>query len=170
VRVARHPLAATLLPAVESGHIVPVGRVKQKDGTEQSFHFEHFLGAAQAEDRDEFDRVFLGGSLLALGDALHGHDYFDHAPELELVYHLRNGVAHGNHFNIRASGVARLSKWPAHNRLAWVRSQSVTFEVTTGLNGQEVLWGYLEPGDVVALFQAVGLYLVRRGNGDPVRP
>jgi hypothetical protein len=42
---------------------------------------------------DDLDRVWLVGSLLAIGDALMRHCYFDHAPELELLRHLRNGVA-----------------------------------------------------------------------------
>jgi hypothetical protein len=44
------------------------------------------------------------GALLTLGDALQVHRYFDHSPELELIYHLRNGVAHGNRFTFTKAG------------------------------------------------------------------
>jgi hypothetical protein len=113
--------------------------------------------------------VFLAGALLTLGDALSSHRYFDHAPELELVRHLRNGVAHGNRFNIDQRGAQTLARWPAHNRLAWVKSDTVTFEITPSLHGSEVLWQFMEPGDVVSLLQAVNVYLIRVGNGDPLR-
>ena len=54
--------------------------------------------------------------MLAVGDALKRHKYFDHAPELELVYHLRNGIAHGNRFTFTTHGRERLAKYPADNR------------------------------------------------------
>jgi hypothetical protein len=109
--------------------------------------------------------------LITLGDALAKHRYFDHAPELELVYHLRNGAAHGNRFNLTKPGRDRLAKYPAHNRLAWVRSDHRTeFEVTLDLNGREVLFGFMDPGDVQDLLMSVSLYLIRMGNGDPLRP
>jgi hypothetical protein len=43
--------------------------------------------------REEFPRIYLTGSLLAVGDELKDNGYFDRAPELKLVRHLRNGVA-----------------------------------------------------------------------------
>jgi len=120
-QVARDPRAAALVPPVEPGGIVPVGRVPFADGSfEQAFDFRHFLElSTRPEVAEEFDRTFYVGALLALGDALGAHDYFDHAPELELVYHLRNGVAHGNRFTLTPAGLGRLSKYPAHDRLTW---------------------------------------------------
>ena len=117
---------------------------------------------------DELDRVWLVGALLAVGDALKQHDYFDHAPELELLRHLRNGVAHGNAFQI---DLKLLAKFPAHNRLAWVRSDSkAEFEITPNLQNQPVLFDFMAPGDILDLLVSVGLYLVRMGNGDALRP
>jgi hypothetical protein len=167
--VARDPKAPTLLPPVESGHIVPVGRVPDKAGEGHSYHATYYLEWAQKAPADEFDRAALGGSLITLGDALAAHRYFDHAPELELVRHLRNGIAHGNHFNILKPGREQLAKWPAHNRLATVKTSE--FEVTPPLNGHEVLWGFMERGDVLNLIQTVSVYLIRMGNGvTPLRP
>jgi hypothetical protein len=44
------------------------------------------------------------GALLTLGDELSAYGYFDRAPALELLYHLRNAVAHGNRLNITKEG------------------------------------------------------------------
>jgi hypothetical protein len=166
--VARNPGAKSLLPHVEPGQQVPVGRVPDKAGAGHVFHAEYYLEWAQKAAADDFDRPALGGALVTLGDALMAHGHFDHAPELELVRHLRNGIAHGNRFNILKPGSAQLTKWPAHNRLANVKSSQ--FEVTPALNGQEVLWAFMERGDVLNLIQTVSAYLIRMGNGDPLRP
>jgi hypothetical protein len=167
--VARDPMAPTLLPPVEPGQIVPVGRVPDKAGEGHTYHAAYYLEWARKAPADDFNRAALGGALITLGDALAAHRYFDHAPELELVRHLRNGIAHGNHFNILQVGREQLAKWPAHNRLATVKTSE--FEVTPAPNGHAVLWGFMEPGDVLNLIQTVSLYLIRMGNGDkPLRP
>jgi hypothetical protein len=137
-------------------------------GAGHTFHLPHYLEWARNAPSDDYDRAFVTGAFIALGDALAAHRYFDHAPELELVRHLRNGVAHGNRFNLTKVGIDQLRKWPAHNRKAWVRSSE--FEVTLALDGQPVLWAFMERGDVMNLFQAVSVYLIRMGNGDRLRP
>jgi hypothetical protein len=151
--VARDPRAAALLPAVEAGSLVPVARVRRKDGGEQSFHLRHYLERAQDRHPDEFSRVFLAGGLLTIGDSLKSEEYFDHAPELELVRHLRNGVAHGNTFNFDKSGRWNLSHYPAHNRFAWAQNPLHCFEVTAAMHRQPVLWDFMDPGDVLSLLQ-----------------
>jgi hypothetical protein len=66
-----------------------------------------------------------------LGDELAKHRYSDQAPILELVYHLRNGIAHGNRFNIDDRGKKRLAAHEAHNRKATVKSPLGTvYEIT----------------------------------------
>ena len=155
---------------MEPGQIVPVARVVRKDGTKHVFHFTHYLTKAGSNPAmvDDLNRVWLVGALLAIGDALKRHSYFDHAPELELLRHLRNGVAHGNTFRIDLKLIA---KFPAHNRLAWVRSDSkAEFEITPNLQDQPVLFDFMGPGDILDLFMSVGLYLLRMGNGDALRP
>jgi len=168
IQIARDPRAVALSPNVEAGQIVPVGYVFRNDGTRQIFHFTHYL--AQAVDPDMVDdlaRIWLAGALLRIGDALARHQYFDHAPELELLRHLRNGVAHANLFDIRHPNSLR----PAHNRDAWIRSDTnAVFEITPNLQGQPVLFDFMGPGDVLDLISSVGLYLIRMGNGDPLRP
>jgi hypothetical protein len=107
---------------------------------------------------EDFKRVWPTGALLALGDALTAENYFDHAPILEMVYHLRNGIAHGNRFEIRK--VQRLQQYPAHNRGAQIAGKGTrVFGITPDLNGQEVLFSYMESGDVQDLLMSVGGHL-----------
>ena len=90
------------------------------------------------------------------------------SPELELLRHLRNGVAHGNRFRI--DNPASLAKFPAHNKLSWVKSDTgAEFEVTPSHQGQTVLFDFMGPGDAIDLLISVGVYLIRMGNGDPLR-
>jgi hypothetical protein len=94
--------------------------VPWKDGTNWSSDTQDALAdLANKTIAEELPRVWLAGSLLALGDRLERNDCFDHAPELELVYHLRNGIAHGNRFEIHNR--KRLERYPAHNRDAWFK-------------------------------------------------
>ena len=149
----------------------PVGSAPCKDGTEWSFNLRDFLRLASTKPAiaAELPRVWLTGSLLAVGGALKRNGYFDRAPELELVRHLRNGVAHGNRFNILYPG--ELKEFPAHNRDVWPkRPKSAIFEITPALNGQRVLFDFLDAGDVLELLFSVGSYLKRMGNGEPLPP
>jgi hypothetical protein len=149
---------------------VPVANVRRKDGSGHVFHFTHFLDQARSNPAMVYDleRVWLTGTLLAIGDALDEHDYFDRAPELELLRYLRNGVAHGNQFNIRSPD--KLAKFPAHNKLASVKGNPKSvFEVTPDLHGKVVLFDFMGPGDVLDVLLSIGTYLIRMGNGDPLR-
>jgi hypothetical protein len=107
---------------------------------------------------DDLARVWLVGALLSIGDALKRYDYFDHAPELELLHHLRNGVAHGNTFRIDRK---LLAKFPAHNRLAWVKGDNKTeFEITSDLQGKPVLFDFMGPGNVLDLLMSICLLAI----------
>jgi hypothetical protein len=74
--------------------------------------------------RIKTEKCWAMGALLMLGDELAKpqHRYFDHAPILELVYHLRNGVADSKRFNITPASRNRVVKYEAHNRDALVKS------------------------------------------------
>ena len=170
ITVATDPRAKMLVPPKQPGFIVSVGYVARKDGTQHVFHFDHFLDQARKDSAvaHDLEHMWLSGSLLAVGDALSMHGYFDRAPELELVRHLRNGIAHGNTFRI--DNPQSLAKFPAHNRLADIRGDlKAEFEITPHLHGQPVLFNFMGPGDVLDLLMSVGLYLTRMGNGDPLR-
>jgi hypothetical protein len=100
-----------------------IDSVQRKDGTTFTFGTQDALvdPVTNKAIAEEFPRVWLTGALLAVGDALKDNDYFDHAPELELVYHLRNGVAHGNRFDIR--NLTRLTILPTTAMLRSTRTR-----------------------------------------------
>jgi hypothetical protein len=122
--VAVNPQSINSLPPAKALGEDPIGEIKRKDGTAHTLSLRHYLDLLRNDHglQRELLRAWAMGALLALGDELSAHSYFDRAPILELVYHLRNGVAHGNRFNITKSGQERLAQYPAHNRSAAVRS------------------------------------------------
>lgn len=161
--VAVNPQSVNSLPPARSPGEDPIGEVARKDGTFHVLNLRHHLDLLRTNQglQGEFLRAWAMGALLAVGDELQKHGYFDHAPILELVYHLRNGVAHGNRFNIDHRGQARLAKHEAHNRDAPVTSPAGTvFEITSNLSGP-VLFDYMGAADVIDLLQSVELYLSR---------
>ncbi len=159
---------AMLMAADERVQALPLDRVATPDQIDgHQFDFRHFLRQVrEPELAAEFERVWLAGALVQVGNEVAQNGYFDHAPEIELVRHLRNGVAHGNRFDIRYP--EELKKWPAHNHHAWVRGAAI--EITPELNGTPVLFNFISAGDVLRLLTGVSLYLIRMGNGDPLRP
>jgi hypothetical protein len=168
IAVASDPRARELMPA--PGSTISEAPVSRKDGSQHTFHFAHYL----AEVRDNPDtvndlaRIWLTGALLTLGDALDEHKYFDKAPELELVRHLRNGIAHGNAFRI--DNPVELERRPAHTRLAVPRwPNRPVFEITPSVHKQKVLFAFMEAADVLDLLFSVEVYLLGKGTGQPVR-
>lgn len=171
IAVAASPGADALMPATLPGYVVPIGEVTRLDGSAHSFDFRHFLERARADQQtsEEFQKVWLIGSLLTLGDELTAEGYFDRAPILEFVRHLRNGVAHGNRFDIR--NPYQLTRYPAHTRDAITRGDSgQTFEITPALNGRPVLFDFAGPADVLDVFLSVGDHLLRLADGAPTAP
>jgi hypothetical protein len=166
IEVAKDPRANTLLSTtIRHGQAVPVGDVFRKNGTGHVYDTNYYLDYARTnpEMAGELERIWLVGSLIAVGDALSDHKYLDHAPVLELVYHLRNGVAHGNTFTFtsgkRKPGLDRLKNYPAHNKRADVKTAE--FEIEANLEGQSVLFHFMGPGDVLDLLMSVETYLTR---------
>jgi len=143
-----------------------VGKLPRKNGNPLRYNIQGFFGHLRRPAvAEELPRVWLASALLAVGDALAKNDYFDHAPELELVRHLRNGIAHGNRFDIRDPD--KLKKFPAHNRDVRPKNPaSGTFAITPTLDGQPVLFDFMEAGDVVELLRAVSFHLTRIGEAN----
>ena len=167
---ATHIAAIRMAPRLDPQAFVrliakyPSDFVQRKDGTKWSFDTQDAIGSAAWDKAiaTELPRVWLAGSLLAVGDELKDHDYFGHAALFELVRHLRNGIAHGNRFNIRYP-----LKYPAHNRDAFYRSPNNTiFEITPALNRQPVLFDFIGAGDVLDLLSSVGARLEQMGRGE----
>jgi hypothetical protein len=174
VGYAAHITASRMAPRIDSNALVkfigayPTDSVPRKNGPPFTFGTQDTFYDAVVRDtiREEFPRIWLTGALLAVGDALKDNGYFDRAPELELVRHLRNGVAHGNRFEIRY--LDELTKYPAHNRACYKHS---IFEIIPALNGQPVLFDFMEAGDVLDLLFSVAHHLddiERRASPQPV--
>ena len=158
--VASNPRAENLLRLGPDGG-GEIGEIQRNDRTAHKLDLRHYLEQLRV-NRDfqrEFLRTWAMGALISLGDALQEHLYFDHAPILEMVYHLRNGMAHGGKFNIDNRGKKRLGKYPAHNHQSIANSPMGTrFEIVETTSGN-ILWDFMGPADVIDLFQSVGWHL-----------
>lgn len=167
--VAVNPQSINSLPPAKALGEDPIGEIKRKDGTAHTLNLRHYLDLLR-EDRGlqrEVLRAWAMGALLTLGDELSAHGYFDRAPVLELVYHLRNGVAHGNRFKITERGRNRLAQYPANNRSTAVKSPAgVVYEITAALSGP-VLFDFMGPADVIDLLQSVEVHLSKAAGARP---
>jgi hypothetical protein len=159
--VAVNPQSINSLPPTKVLGEDPTGEIKRKDGTSHTLNLRFYLDLLREDQglQGHFLRAWATGALLMLGDELARHRYFDHAPILELVYHLRNGMAHGNRFNIDDRGKNRLAVHEAHNRKAAVKSPLGTvYEITPSLTGP-ILFDFIGAADVIDLLQSVEVYL-----------
>lgn len=185
VTVMQHPYTVGVVERLERENtgpaVVPIESISRKDETAHFFDLSHALRNISTSPtyREIRDRLWLAGAVLAIGDELDRAQpyYFDREPDLEFVRHLRNGVAHGNTFHFEGNQPTR----PAHftgpdqrllsdGRTSTPVGQSHTFEITSSLEGQQVLFGFMGPGDVCDLMQFVANRLIRIGNKDEPKP
>jgi len=94
----------------------------------------------------DYLRAHLGTMISWIGHNLTENSYFDKAPVLEFFRHIRNGISHGNTFNLKAAEPRRLARFRS-------------FEITKSCNGQCVLFEYIKIGDVMDLLDKVKVYL-----------
>ena len=163
VAIARATWGQESPPTAPVTEYLGAGFVRRSDGTAHEYDWCHHIEVARTDLglNDELDRMWFASAVVLLGDALAAEDYFDRAPILEMVRHLRNGIAHGNRFEIRDPSA--LAEWPAHTRDAACCSQSgATFEITSELNDMRVLFDYMGPGDVLDVLISVGTRLLAR--------
>lgn len=119
---------------------------------------------------DDFNRVWLMGALLMVGDALGDNGYFGHIPEAEIIRHLRNGVAHGNKFKFHAAVKDSTSgklKYPANIFRYAARQVMPMHEVETNLEGTGVLFDWGGPDAIVDCLTVLGIHLWNVGHGIP---
>lgn len=164
LQAIRDPSAPAFVPRGPTPAERRSSEVLCKDGTSRAFDWHYALDLANSDPdvRGEMDRAWCVSSLILLGDRLGERDYFDRAPVLEMVRHLRNGVAHGNRFTIR--NPSELSTWPAHTLNAACQSGE-TFVITPELDGSPVLFDFMAVGDVLDLLVSVSTYLLRDHYG-----
>ena len=171
ISIATHPRARELAPEILPDQLTPLGFIGRKNARPYEYGFLYHLDQIKTDPviADEMTRVWLTGSVLTLGDALakvkdkHKEGYFDRAPILELVRHLRNGVAHGNRFNIRER--VNFGKHPAHNLEFADESEGVMIlEMTHALQGKRVLFEFIDPVGVLDVLRFVSNHLNQIGQ------
>ncbi|MGO9781002.1 MAG: hypothetical protein ACLPQY_14720 [Streptosporangiaceae bacterium] len=177
--VARHPYTQDVIKRLEAENAgpapVPIEAIIRKDSTAAYFDLSYAMReiTTTADYQETHDRLWLGGALLILGDELAKESYFGRGPDLEFVRHLRNGVAHGNQFNLLNGEPRRPTHFTGPDQRGMpdgtitAPGQDNTFEITSGLHGQKVLFDFMGPGDVTDFLMFVSWRLIRIGNGDP---
>jgi hypothetical protein len=99
------------------------------------------------------EMVWFQGAFLTLGDRFDQARYLDHLPEYELVYHLRNGIAHGNKFNFKKPGLERLEKYGAHNRN--IEGEHRLLDIQPNLQGLPVLFDFASSSELLSLINGI---------------
>jgi hypothetical protein len=159
ITLARQPGAMSLLPPPEPGARVAEGHLRPN----VKYNLPYFLAmVGQPGRQEQFERVWLAGALLTLGDALDEHGYFDRAPILETVRHLRNAVAHGNRFHIRSA--KQLAEYPAYTPKA--SRSGHHWEITPELHGTEFMFAFMQPSDVVSVLNWTAMHLLLEPSPD----
>lgn len=75
--VARDIRAQRCAPPIETGQHVPVLKIPRRNGNAMIMSFDHYLAEGRRpETKQDFDRVWLIGALLMVGDALGTNHYF----------------------------------------------------------------------------------------------
>ena len=171
--VARDPRAKLIRPPIEPGQLVPVLKIPRRDGNAMIMSFDHYLAEGlKPNTRDDFDRVWLMGALLMVGDALVANKFFGHIPEAEIIRHLRNGIGHGNKFNFVSKpnvidpALGKL-RHPANIFRYAARQAMPMHEVDTNLKGTEVLFGWGGPEAIIDCLTVLGVHLWNVGHGIP---
>ncbi len=170
--VARDKRASMFAPSIEPGQLVPILRVPRRDGNNMVMWFNHYLEENnKPETAEDFDRVWLTGALLAVGDALGDNEYFNHEPEAEMIRHLRNGIAHGNRFRFDKGVIDKSTgelKYPA-NIFRYADLQKMPrHEIDTNLQNTEVLWNWGGPDAIIDCLTVLGVHLWNVGYGLPI--
>lgn len=169
--VARDARAQKFAPPIETGQNVPVLKIPRRDGSAMIMSFDHYLAEGRKpETKQDFDKVWLIGALLMVGDALGANKYFERIPEAEIIRHLRNGVAHGNRFSFRRDPIDKTShklKYPA-NIFRYAERQGMPMhEVDTDREGTEVLFVWGGPDAIIDCLTVLGVHLWNIGHGIP---
>jgi len=140
----------------------------RRNGTAHSYSFQFYLRQAfdHAATAAGMQTTWFASAIVAAADALKPHNYFNRPPALEVIYHLRNGIAHGNKFDFTPDCRARMAAHPA-NTEEWAASSAelTPFHITESLHGSGVLFDYMGPADITDVLIAGHLYLGKLAQG-----
>jgi hypothetical protein len=159
VKLVNHPRVEELMPDRSPDGTVAVDYLYNNGKPGTQYDALHYLKIAQKDPyfAPMLQQTWSAGAIITAGDILDKYDYFDHGPEVELIYHLRNGVAHGNkfHFTVRGNpvGISRMNRYPAFLRSFSGRE---VFRITPNLEGSPVLFDFIGPDDIIQLFALAG--------------
>ena len=152
------------------GEFVAGHLIARNDGTLIFSNLSHSVREVEpeSEHRALVDRLWWMGALLTVGDAIAAAD-LDHGPDLELIRHLRNGVAHGNRFKLMKGEPRRQAFFfgPPGRFLpdrTIVEGDVPHFRIDSAVHRAPVLFEFMGPGDLDDLFQFVSLRLIRFGT------
>ncbi|MDD3159981.1 MAG: hypothetical protein PHQ98_03370 [Candidatus ainarchaeum sp.] len=159
--ISSNPNAKEIIPKIAVKKNVYEGRIIENN-TKHAFDFELYLNNVP-NLVNEFNYTYMASSIIKLNDKLKKYDYFDHAPILETIYHLRNSVAHNNKFDFK-NQKERLKRYPAY--FCITKNSPKIIEFNEKKMNQEILFETIEYGELIELFKYIGLYLIMMGNGD----
>ena len=127
---------------IDAGSAVKFGRM---DGTSHP-PLDVQASVARIRGNPQYNLDYIGVFLMAtvslVADGLSRNSYFTKSPELEFLRHIRNAIAHGNCFFLKPGEPRR----PAHFK---------NFTISPALQGTEVFWKFMKPGDMLDLLETV---------------
>ena len=144
--------------------------VYRKRGDAHVYLLPHYL--KQAFDSSQFvpqvQHAWLSMALIVAGDWLETYNYFNRAPQLEVIYHLRNAYAHENKFHFTKKCRQRLIDYPA-TTIGLGYDSLTQVEISAQLDGSSPS-DLLAPGDVIDVLIIAVLYLTQLASGAPPLP
>lgn len=149
----------------------PWGWLHRLDGSAIRYGLRDFARNAVDETTQSLQlQASAAGALLTLGDEFAKYQYFDKRPEFELLRHLRNGVAHGNRFNLAENQPKRPAYFDGPDQRIFPdftstpEGQRTRFEIMPSLDGSPVLFEFMAAADVCDLLGSLGLQLMGYKN------
>lgn len=95
--------------------------------------------------------ALIGMSYEFLNDCEEYQNKLSDLPEVQFLRHCRNAAFHGNKFSLRSSQPDKPAQWKG-------------FEITSGLDGCQMIPEFIEPGDAVELVQYLQSLLLNIGQ------
>ncbi|AHK36010.1 hypothetical protein Pd630_LPD16051 (plasmid) [Rhodococcus opacus PD630] len=125
--------------------------VRRHGGPDYVLPIRPTIEESQTDNDRKLDVIdaWLDLAIFRVADELEQHNYFDKAPILAFLRHVRNGLAHGNRFDLRPGN------WMQ------VEAKYGKLQITEKLNGERVLGsgGFLKRGDALALLDDIAAHL-----------